>query len=220
MRPLNKLYKTFKIVVYFCKDKYILNMHKVRWRVLNQHNKTKVRNIFNLSDVKVGMATYGYLDVMKHSDSNEKLHIGNFCSIAPNVMFIIGSEHNYDCLSTFPFKTKLCGVEYEASSKGDIIVRDDVWIGYGTILLSGVTVNQGAIIAAGSVVTKDVLPYAIVGGNPAKLIKFRFEQNIIDKLMKVNFSKFNLEFIKNNMNDLYRKIDDSNIDELIEKFNS
>lgn len=91
------------------------------------------------------------------------------------------------------------------------MVCDDVWIGYGAMILSGLTINQGAIIAAGSVVTKNVPAYAIAGGNPAKIIKYRFEDSIIDKLVKIDFSKLDKNLIINNVNDLYRKIEKSTI---------
>lgn len=73
-------------------------------------------------------------------------------------------------------------VKHEATSKGDIVVKDDVWIGYGSIILSGVHIGQGAVIAAGSVVSHDVPPYAIVGGVPARLIKYRFSEEMTKKL--------------------------------------
>lgn len=76
-----------------------------------------------------------------------------------------------------------------AVAKGNIVVEDDVWIGENAIISSGVKIGQGAIVAAGAVVTKDVEPYAIVGGNPAKIIKFRFNENIREKLMKMNLDE-------------------------------
>lgn len=192
---------------------------KAKWKRKNNHNFTSINKIMDIDKIIVGKYSYGIIDILKHNDSNEKLNIGNFCSIAPNVQFILGSDHPYNCISTFPFKVKVCGQQYEASSKGDINVFDDVWIGYSSIILSGVTINQGAIIAAGGVVTKDVPHYAIVGGNPAKIIKYRFDKDIIEKLVKIDFSKFDKELITNNVNDLYKKVDNSTIDELIRIFN-
>lgn len=112
------------------------------------------------------------------------------------MQFIFGSEHPYHCILTFPFKIKVCGQAYEALSKGDIKICDDVWIGYGAVILSGITIGQGAIIAAGNIVTTNVPAYAIVGGNPAKFIKYRFEESIIAKLINIDFSKFDQDFIK------------------------
>ncbi|MPQ33285.1 CatB-related O-acetyltransferase [Clostridium estertheticum] len=218
MKLLKNLLRIFKITVNHCIIKYDFYRHKNEWRKLNTHNGTTANNNFNSFMVKVGNCTYGGIDVLKHSDSNEMLYIGNFCSIAPNVQFILGSDHPYNCISTFPFKVKILGEQYEAISKGNIEVFDDVWIGYGAIILSGVKINQGAIIAAGSVVTKDVPHYAVVGGNPARIIKYRFDKRIIDKLVNIDFSKIDKELIMKNTDDLYRRVDDSNIDMLIRIF--
>ena len=83
----------------------------------------------------------------------------------------------------------------EGTSKGDIIVGDDIWIGYGAVILSGITIGQGAIIGAGAIVTKNVPPYAVVGENPAKIIKYRFEENIIKELLRIDFNKITDEAI-------------------------
>lgn len=220
MRLFKDLFRVLKTMINLCIKKYDFYKYRKEWRALNQHNETTIKNKFPISQVKVGMFTYGAIDVLKHSAGNEILDIGNFCSIAPNVQFVLGSDHNYSCLSTFPFKVKVFGQQYEALSKGDIKICDDVWIGYGSIILSGVIINQGAIVAAGSVVSRDVPPYAIVGGNPAKVIKYRFDKEIIDGLMKINFSNFDEAKIRNNINDLYRDVENSNIDELVKIFST
>lgn len=166
---------------------------------------------------KVGKYTYGLnLDnVLYHSEDDYKLIIGSHCSVAPNVQFILASNHPYEGISTYPFKVKFLGYEKEASSKGDIIIKDDVWIGLNSIILSGVTIGQGAVVAAGSVVTKDVQPYAIVGGNPAKVIKYRFEQAIIDELIKFDFSILTEEKVKQLGEKLYTKLTVNNVKEII-----
>ena len=97
---------------------------------------------------------------------------------------------------------------YEAISKGDIIVENDVWIGYRATILSGVNIGQGAIIAAGSVVTKDVPPYAIVGGVPAKVIKYRFPPEMIGELLKVDYSQLSEEMVREHIDELYRPLKD------------
>jgi acetyltransferase-like isoleucine patch superfamily enzyme len=200
MKLFKGLFRILKTIFKFCATKYSLYNYKKKWRDINHHNETMPKNVFDISQVKIGRYTYGGISVLKHSNSDEKLYIGDFCSIAPNVQFILGSDHKYNCISTFPFKVKVIGQQYEALSKGDIRVLDDVWIGYGSIILSGVTINQGAIVVAGSVVTKDVPHYAIVGGNPARIIKYRFDQCIIDKLVKIDFSKLDYELINSNIN--------------------
>jgi virginiamycin A acetyltransferase len=198
------------------KNKTELYLFKRKWRKKNYDNDTYVANIFDISRVNVGNYTYGLLNVI-HSYGNpkEKLTIGSYCSISTDVYFLLGGEHFFKGLSTFPFKVYICHEEYEAISKGEIKICDDVWIGHGAIILSGVTIHQGAIVAAGSVVTKDVPPYTIVGGNPARIIKYRFENEVIEKLLKVDFSKLDSNKIKNNIDILYTEINSTNIDDIL-----
>ena len=99
------------------------------------------------------------------------------------------------------------GEKAEANSKGDIIIDDDVWIGYRAIVLSGVHVGQGAVIAAGAVVTKDVPPYAIVGGNPAKVINYRFDEDMIDKLLEFDYTGIDEKLISQHIDELYQKME-------------
>jgi acetyltransferase-like isoleucine patch superfamily enzyme len=185
-------------------------INQYSWRRNNRHNFTNINCEFSFHEVTVGNMTYGNIKYLNHSKQNLHLKIGSYCSIAPEVVFILGSDHEFTHLSTYPFKSKMQN-ENEAVSKGDIIVKDDVWIGYRSIILSGVIIGQGAIIGAHSVVTKDVPPYAIVGGNPAKIIKMRFTEYIVEKLMKFNFS--DLKMYKIDL--LYTKITNENVDEII-----
>lgn len=197
-----------------------LKQHNFRkeWRLLNSHNETGVSNLFDLSKVSVGKKTYGILNVFHaYGCSEEKLTIGNYCSIGPNVIFILGGEHPYKFVSTYPFRVKVCGEIYEATTKGEIKVCDDVWIGHGAMVLSGVTLGQGSIVAAGSVVTKNVPPYAIVGGNPARIIKYRFSEDVIEKISRIDFSKLDEDSIKNNVDIIYSDINSANVDDIISK---
>lgn len=180
------------------------------WRRRNLHNSTTMCNEFAMDLVHVGRYTYGELTILNFS---EDIHvsIGDFCSIASGVVFAACSEHRANTISTFPFKVKcLHSASCEALSKGDIVVEDDVWIGQNAIILSGVHIGQGAIIAAGAVVTKDVPAYAIVGGNPAKIIKYRFEKSIIDKLNEVDFGKLDYKHIEAHIDDLNTELKDIN----------
>lgn len=180
---------------------------KKTWRKHNKHNYTNVNKLFPIEIVTVGKYSYGTLNVNHWGNAYSKLIIGSFVSIAPNVSFLLDGNHNTDTFSTYPFKVKIIGEQCESLSKGEIRVEDDVWIGMNSTILSGVKIGKGAIIAAGSVVVKDVAPYSIVGGNPAKLIKLRFSNDIIDLLKEVNFDKINDNFIRENIEDLYKPVD-------------
>lgn len=169
---------------------------------------------------EIGKYTYGFNpnNVLIHSlEKKEKLFIGNFCSIAPNVYFILASDHPYKYLSTFPFKVKVLEQDGEAISKGDIVLKDDVWIGINSIILSGVTINQGAIVAANSVVTKDIPPYAIVGGNPAKLIKYRLDESLRKKLEKIDVAALFDKFTKEDIPAVYEKLDEKMLSEFLKR---
>ena len=161
------------------------------WRQRNPHNQTVIRNLFDLDKVKVGQATYGPLNIQEWGHSDEYLSIGHYVSISEGVTFLLGGNHPYQGITTFPVKVKFLGHEKEAQTKGAITVRDDVWLGHNAMVMSGVTISQGAVVAAGSVVTKNVPPYAIVAGNPARVIKYRFPESTIQELLKINYANIN-----------------------------
>ncbi len=200
--------------------KYLkLYLFRKKYRCLNRHNKTTIMNFCDLSKVIVGKQTYGELNVTDFSSADTKLRIGSYCSIAPNVRFLLGGEHQLHSVSTYPFKVMCFGQTREAGSKGDIVVKDDVWIGDGAIICSGVTIGQGAIVAAGSVVTKDVEPYAIVGGNPAKFIKWRFDEICRDKLCKTNIVNLFDGFDKEIIPLIYEEMSEGLLNKILEKKN-
>lgn len=185
-------------------EKIKFKLYRKKWRKVNGHNRTSPMNVFPLDLVSVGKKTYGNLYVLAFN-RDSKLEIGHFCSIAPGVTFILSADHPTDKVSTFPFKVKIMGEALEGTSKGDIIVGDDVWIGYGATIMSGVKIGQGAVIAAGAVVTKDVPPYAIVGGVPAKIIKYRFFEEQISELIKIDYSRLEDSDIVSHIDELYQE---------------
>lgn len=204
IKELKELIK--KTIIFDLYNAYKLHRFRNDWIKHNSNNNTIVNNIFNIDLVDVGNASYGELNIISFANKG-KLHIGNFVSIAQEVAFILDAEHHTNYISTYPFKVKYLGIEKEESfGKGDIYVDDDVWIGYRSTILSGVHIGKGAVIAAGSVVTKDVPAYAIVGGIPAKTLKYRFNKDICDALMKIDYSKFSKEFVAENLDDLYKPI--------------
>lgn len=194
-----------------------LHIFRKKYRHLNRHNFTFIKNLCDLSKVVVGKKTYGEINVTDWSPSDTKLYIGSYCSIAPNVRFLLGGEHNLHTISTYPFKVQCFGEAREAGSKGNIVVKDDVWLCDGAIICSGVTIGQGAIVAAGAVVTKDVEPYAVVGGNPAKFIKWRFRDTLREKLAMINVEKLFDNFERDDIPLVYENLTDDVLNKLLEK---
>lgn len=140
-----------------------------------------------------------YLD--KKSKKVDKLIIGKYCSIGSGAVFMMAGNqgHRSDWVSSFPFYFQ-ANIFKEAKNAyekaGDTLIGDDVWIGSEAMILAGVTIGSGAIIAARSVVVKDVPPYAVVGGNPAEVIKYRFEEAEIQDLLKLKWWDWSEEKVK------------------------
>lgn len=175
-----------------------LYKYKKEWRIRNNHNHTYPYKEMPFEKIEIGKQTYGCIHAEFYNKNEEGLIIGNFCSIAPESVFICGGNHEISTLLTYPLGYYFDG-EFVSSSKGKIIIKDDCWLGYGVTVLSGVTIGQGAVVAARSVVTRDVPPYAVVAGNPAKVIKYRFAEAVIEELLKCDFS-----IIDKNMYDKYK----------------
>lgn len=190
----------------YLKKYFLLLKFRKKWRKINKHNLIVAKNLFNDKIVKVGKYSYGALEIYGFGDPFESLQIGSFVSIAEGVKFILGGNHKLDNLTTYPFDVNVLEKSREATTKGGIFVEDDVWIGFDSIILSGVRIGKGSVIAARSVVVKDVPPYAIVGGNPAKLIRYRFSRDIVDELLKVDLNKIDDEFIRKNRDLLYTQL--------------
>lgn len=136
---------------------------------------------------RIGTWTYGSPDIPR-GDEGATLTVGKFCSFADEVKILTGHEHRIDWVSTYPFGVAFPGAKglpFPARTKGNVVIGHDVWVGTGALILSGVTIGNGAVIGARSVVTHDVPPYAVVGGVPAQVIKFRFDASTIEALQRV-----------------------------------
>lgn len=198
-----------KVIDFLLHHRYVA--FKKEWQKKNSNNWTYPANIFDSDLVEVGRCTYGRIDI--RSDTKNMLKIGNFCSIADKVTFMLGLDHPTNLISTYPFKDYFFN-GISAISKGDIILDDDVWIGYNVTILSGVHIGQGAIVAAGAVVTKDVPPYAIMGGVPAKIVKYRFSSEVVEQLMQLDYGKLTNELIHEHEKELYTPIDQKSPEEI------
>jgi len=170
-----------------------------------------LKNIVKNPNIIVG--DYTYYDDFENVENFEKnvqyhfdfigdrLIIGKFCMIASGVTFIMnGANHLSDALSAYPFAIFGNGWEHAMDGrayphKGDIVVGNDVWIGYNATIMAGVTIGDGAIIAANSTVVKDVEPYSIVGGNPAQIIRKRFPDDTIRRLLEMQWWNWDIEKI-------------------------
>ncbi|WP_162427942.1 CatB-related O-acetyltransferase [Pontibacter pudoricolor] len=178
-----------------------------------------LKNIIQNPNIIVGDYTY-YDDledplnfeknVLYHFDFiGDKLHIGKFCAIASGVKFIMnGGNHETKPVSTYPFAifgngwekiTDGVDLKEKYPTKGDTTIGNDVWIGYEAVIMPGVTIGDGAVVATKAVVTKDVPPYSIVAGNPAQIVKMRFPDETIVKLQQIAWWDWDAEKITRNL---------------------
>jgi virginiamycin A acetyltransferase len=173
-------------------------------------NFVKAKNIIigdytYYDDRRNGPEQFEEYNVLYNYDfSKVKLVIGKFCAIASETRFIMTGDHKLDAISTYPFPIFQQGWEiafnvYDLPVKGDIIVGNDVWFGYDSLIKNGVTIGHGAIIAARAVVVKDVPSYAIVAGNPAKIVKMRFDDKTIERLLRISWWDWKIEKINKNL---------------------
>lgn len=139
---------------------------------------------------EIGEHTYGTPKIFWWGEA-AKLRIGRFTSIAQDVSIFLGGNHRVDWVTTYPFSAlaqrwpTARGIPGHPATRGDVVVGNDVWLGRGATILSGVTIGDGAVVAAEAVVSRDVPAYAVVGGNPAKLIRHRFAPEIVAALQRI-----------------------------------
>ena len=199
----------------------------VKFPLTNYDRLCFLKNVVKNPNIIVG--DYTYYDDFENVENFEKnvkylfdftgdkLIIGKFCMIASGVSFIMnGANHLTDSISTYPFAVFGNGWENAMDGKsypykGDTIVGNDVWIGYNATIMAGVNIGDGAIIAANSTVTKDVAPYSIVGGNPAREIRKRFPDDVIRKLLDLRWWDWDADKITRNV----QYLTDPNIEKLL-----
>ncbi|MBU0729177.1 MAG: CatB-related O-acetyltransferase [Proteobacteria bacterium] len=136
-----------------------------------------------------GRETYGHLQVHSWGEG-ATLKVGSFTSIAPGVQIFLGGEHRLDWVTTFPFNSFWAEAKNlfgHPKTKGDVLIGNDVWLGAESLIMSGVTIGDGAVIGARAVVTKDVPAYAVVAGNPAIVVKRRFDDKTIQRFLVVKW---------------------------------
>lgn len=135
----------------------------------------------------IGKNCYG-TPIIKNQLAESRLEIGSYCSIAKNVQIYLGGQHRTDWITTYPFPAFFAEAQhikqYEVT-RGDVIIGSDVWLCENCRILSGISIGHGAVIANGAIVTKDVAPYEVVGGNPAKHIRWRFDEDTRKALLEI-----------------------------------
>ncbi|HEX2893691.1 MAG TPA: CatB-related O-acetyltransferase [Marmoricola sp.] len=136
--------------------------------------------------LKYGVASYGVPTIIDHPHENCSLCVGNYTSISPDSTIVLGGEHPTDRLTTFPLRIilNIPGAWHDGfpAESRDTIIGSDVWVGARATILSGARIGNGAVVAAGSLVAQDVPSYAVVGGVPARVIRFRFNADVISQL--------------------------------------
>jgi len=155
-------------------------------------------NLKSYSSYEIGEWTYGRPTIIEFGEG-ATLHIGRFCSIAAGVKIFLGGEHRVDWVTTYPFNVMLRQEKQfpgHPHTKGNVFIGNDVWIGNDVLILSGVTIGDGAVVGAGSVVTKNVPAYSIVAGNPARLIRSRFPEDVVRDLENIAWWTWDMSDIK------------------------
>jgi len=175
--------------------------------------------------IEAGSFTYGQNNInVVTSAPNVKVKLGKYCSIASGVKVFLGGNHRVDWITTFPFghtskgEIDVSPVEGHPSTNGDVIIGNDVWLGTECTIMSGVKIEDGAVIAAHSHVVKDVEPYTLVGGNPARPIKLRFEQRIVDALLELKWWDLDIGEVRSIVPILCAEPNYDALQELIQKY--
>lgn len=208
---MNQIYQSAKTIECSLGDNIVIGENSfLQNSIINNHVQINRSNL--IVDSKIDAYSYtGMNTVIKHA------HIGKFCSISWNVS-VSGGGHDYHNITPHPFvHLPSFGI---VSNKSDLEIKkisigNDVWIGMNSCVLQGLSIGDGAVIGAGSVVTKNVPPYAIVAGNPAKIIKYRFSDGMISKLLQLNWWDLSEEVLTKNITYFQGRLTEEQLDKLI-----
>lgn len=140
-------------------------------------------------EYRIGRGSYGDLVVVRYP-GDARLQMGAYCSVAAEVKVMLGGEHRPDWVTTYPFSARdprFAHIEGHPRTKGDVVIGNDVWLGREAMILSGVNIGDGAVVGARALVTRDVPPYGIVAGAPAQLVRKRFDEATIEKLLAIRW---------------------------------
>jgi len=201
---------------------------------LPEHKRVMfIKNADLPDNIKIGDYTYyddpsgidGFKEnILYHFDfSGDKLIVGKFCALATKTKFIMnGGNHRIDALSTYPFVIfsgdwkGRCPEEENFPIKGDTIIGNDVWTGYNSTIMPGVNIGDGAVVAAEAVVSTNVPPYAIVAGNPARIVRMRFSEDVIAALLRIRWWNWDIQKITRHL----PEISGGNIHQFLSTFES
>ncbi|MDX1298673.1 MAG: CatB-related O-acetyltransferase [Pseudomonas sp.] len=159
---------------------------KKQIRRLPKFERGPARFLQRYPQYEVGVGTYGVPAVHDWQEGTS-LKIGSYTSIAMNVEIFLGGHHRTEWVSTYPFPaliSEASGIKDYAVSRGNVVIGSDVWLCSNAVILSGVTIGHGAVVAAGAVVSRDVAPYSIVAGNPARHVRWRFPPEVCAALLE------------------------------------
>ena len=189
-----------------------MSSDELKWSVdFGEYTSPPIWLNAHIQDPRVMVGEYTYFDrhiTLRVWKPEDRIEIGKFCSLAQDVVIFGGGEHITTRATTFPFKWLSADANpderyADAATKGVTVIGHDVWIGYRAIVLSGVKIGNGAVIGAGSVVTKDIPDYAIAAGNPARVIRDRFQPETIQRLLKLRWWDWDVSAIFANLDLLY-----------------
>lgn len=182
------------LCVKMTKDKLKSRIENTVHRAFKRAELKQTREYIKRGLLEIGEHTYGLPIIESYRGSEAKVEIGKYCSLGPRLRIITGGIHPIDWVSTYPFRIKnkmdSAYTDGMPCTKGPVIIRSDVWIGSDVTIMSGVEIGDGCVVCSSAVVTKSFPPYSMIGGVPAQLIKMRFSEEIISRLLEIKWWEF------------------------------